>query len=468
MVWENAKQLAKIGLDVHCISPYYNVNNKGETDYLKKFGIEFKKTIRIYIPNEIQLGIHYGVVDGVKCWFMHNFDFFGVPLCTTGDSKYKVSFLSTLAKGSLELICNFMEKVPRLIVSIGCQAGFVSAFGRFSFKSTFDSSLFLHVIDNLEQGYNGKIYLNEEFREDLFKYILNFSNEYYYDSLNNSIDPTRSALMTCDQWATVSKRYRHDILESSPYSYLLKKFNKPFACSNGIDIESRKKLLSKIEMDQTFAKRIIQKKYFGSVDDKKCLFVYVGPIEEQKGVNLIADSFEEINQKFNGNLMFIVHGKTYQNNNNNYYSSCTNKMIDLRGKYQKNFWFNDSSDSSDFDLLIHAADYVLVPSLFEPSGIIQQKAFASGSPVIAFKTGGLNDTVSEFNKETKSGNGLLFWCHECKDFIMAIERALTIFKDNENYKILRKNALNSVLTTEKTAAKWLNEFTKLISQHNEK
>ena len=42
------------------------------------------------------------------------------------------------------------------------------------------------------------------------------------------------------------------------------------------------------------------------------------------------------------------------------------------------------------------SDFGLVPSLFEPSGIVQQEYFVAGTPVVAFKTGGLKDTVFEF------------------------------------------------------------------------
>jgi hypothetical protein len=50
MVWELAKELVGLGLDIHCISPYYNVNIKGETDYLKSYGVEFDPVIDIYAP----------------------------------------------------------------------------------------------------------------------------------------------------------------------------------------------------------------------------------------------------------------------------------------------------------------------------------------------------------------------------------------------------------------------------------
>ena len=42
------------------------------------------------------------------------------------------------------------------------------------------------------------------------------------------------------------------------------------------------------------------------------------------------------------------------------------------------------------------ADFGLMPSAFEPGGIVQHEFFVGATPVVAFKTGGLKDSVIEF------------------------------------------------------------------------
>ena len=49
-----------------------------------------------------------------------------------------------------------------------------------------------------------------------------------------------------------------------------------------------------------------------------------------------------------------------------------------------------------------------MPSLFEPGGIVQHEIFIAGTPVLAFKTEGLKDTVFEFDYSTNKGNGITF------------------------------------------------------------
>lgn len=107
------------------------------------------------------------------------------------------------------------------------------------------------------------------------------------------------------------------------------------------------------------------------------------------------------------------------------------------------------------------ADFALMPSLFEPSGVVQQEFFAGGTPVIAFKTGGLKDTIFEYNSFEKTGNGFTFEAHAHGDFVSAVKRALNIFNSAEDYLCLRKNARESVLDVHTQAMGWAREFARL-------
>jgi starch synthase len=51
----------------------------------------------------------------------------------------------------------------------------------------------------------------------------------------------------------------------------------------------------------------------------------------------------------------------------------------------------------DGSLINCGADFALMPSKFEPGGIVQQEFFVGSTPVIAHKTGGLIDTVLDYD-----------------------------------------------------------------------
>lgn len=103
-----------------------------------------------------------------------------------------------------------------------------------------------------------------------------------------------------------------------------------------------------------------------------------------------------------------------------------------------------------------------MPSLFEPGGIVQHEFFVGSTPVIAFNTGGLKDTVFEFDSKTKKGNGFTFMDHKTTDFVMAVDRAIQTFKKPELYQILRKNSFESIIDVADVARAWSKEFHRLF------
>ncbi len=112
------------------------------------------------------------------------------------------------------------------------------------------------------------------------------------------------------------------------------------------------------------------------------------------------------------------------------------------------------------------SDFGIMPSLFEPGGIVQHEFFVGSTPVIAFKTGGLKDTVIDFEPKIKKGNGFTFLDHKVSDFISAIDRALQTFKKQDLYQILRKNSFESIIDVADCARAWNKEFHRLFRKVN--
>ena len=75
-----------------------------------------------------------------------------------------------------------------------------------------------------------------------------------------------------------------------------------------------------------------------------------------------------------------------------------------------------------------AADFVLMPSSFEPCGLPQMIAPKYGSMTIAHDTGGLHDTVEPLNLEHPGGNGFLFNVFNPDGLRWAIDRAMEFYR----------------------------------------
>ncbi len=87
----------------------------------------------------------------------------------------------------------------------------------------------------------------------------------------------------------------------------------------------------------------------------------------------------------------------------------------------------------DFDehlshLAYGAADFVLMPSRFEPCGLPQMIGSIYGALPVVHRTGGLCDTVAQMDVVHNAGNGFLFDRHDSGGLWAAIQDALTFFR----------------------------------------
>jgi glycogen synthase len=465
MVDELAQGLAILGEEVWVISPYYERNKKDETGYLANdpAGIKWVCNIDVSFGGESYvLGVHQGFENGVNLLFLHNAAMFPT-VYADGRGSWVMKQLVVWARGTLEALCH-IRKIPSILVTNDWFTGLVAAYAKLGmFGETFQGTTFLHIVHNLDASYEGRLYPDnsEGFYQNLHGLPRHLLVDPYW--ARQMVNPSRCALMMSDHWATVSPSYRNELLASSPLKELLKQKDKPFAFPNGIPVEQR---LDKLrdKGDHMNAKGVIQKKYFSldHLDNSFAVLAFVGRIVEQKGVHLIIDAAEQLIPKYNFKLQFLVGGPA--NYKDKYAAGCATRLKNLHSKYPHCFYANPDEFFSDGPWVNLGADFALMPSMFEPGGIVQHEFFVAGTPVVAFKTGGLRDTVHEFNPKTEEGCGFTFESYEVADFIFAIERALEIYKDSANYGKLRANAAKAVMDGATVSRAWNREFYRLKSK----
>lgn len=463
MVDELSQGLVKLGQEVIMISPYYEKNRKGVTNYLQNDPAKFDYigNIDVILDNKYTFGVHFGVVNKVKLYFLHNFEIFPAPY-PDGNNSFTMKQIALFSKACLQLLC-FIKTIPAVILTNDWFTGLVAAYSKHNhFGETFKGTTFFHIAHNLESTYEGRIYTSnqEGSLENIHKLPSYCLMDPYWKQ--RVVNPSRCAILFSDQWGTVSPSYRKELLETSPLSHLLNSHKNPFAYPNGIFKEQRlRNLTNKVGSNKDEAKIKIQKKYFKyeSGDLSVPLFSFVGRITQQKGVILILDAVENLINKFNGKVTILVGGMG--NPKDPYCINCANKIRYLRDKYCYSFWADPNEFFLDGPLINLGSDFGLMPSVFEPGGIVQHEFFIASTPVLAFKTGGLKDTVIEFDYNTDKGNGILFECHNYNDFIYAFERAVNLFNNKEKFEICRINAFNSAIDVIDVATQWCKEFCRL-------
>jgi hypothetical protein len=222
--------------------------------------------------------------------FLHHLDYF--PLVyPSGSPAYLLKVIVLFAKCALETLCK-LQTIPAIVVtkyaiippplssllvlvlvlalvlifSFPCSDWFTALVPAYAktgaFGSAFNGTNFIHLIHNLGDGYQGLIYPD---KGDIMNWIHHLSNDLLVDPLWDRpiINPSRCALLTADQWATVSPSYKNDLLQTSPLAPLLARFPRPFAVSNGIRKANRLRALAKVAPFHEAAKAAVQAKVSG-------------------------------------------------------------------------------------------------------------------------------------------------------------------------------------------------------------
>lgn len=103
-----------------------------------------------------------------------------------------------------------------------------------------------------------------------------------------------------------------------------------------------------------------------------------------------------------------------------YSAECAHKLYRLKSIYPANFWADPEAFFMDGTLVNVGCDFGLMPSAFEPGGIVQHEFFIGSTPVVAFKTGGLKDTVHEYDMKHMKGSGFTFEQYSRGDFMFSV------------------------------------------------
>jgi len=97
------------------------------------------------------------------------------------------------------------------------------------------------------------------------------------------------------------------------------------------------------------------------------------------------------------------------------------------------------------DTLAHkieaGADMFLMPSLYEPSGLNQMYSLKYGTVPIVRATGGLDDTIEEWDAVKGTGTGFKFEGYLPEALLVEIDRALEAFRDKKGWTRLMRNGM---------------------------
>jgi starch synthase len=194
-------------------------------------------------------------------------------------------------------------------------------------------------------------------------------------------------------------------------------------------------------------KLILQDEFNLPKDKNIPIISYSGRLDNQKGLGLIADIGVALLTEFD--IQLIVNGggdPKYRD----YFEY-------LAKKFPKKVGINLRPDFTMPRHIFAGADMILVPSKFEPCGMVQMEAMRYGCIPIVRATGGLADTV------TDSETGFVFERYSSWSLFATIVRALEIYKREEIWNEMVANAMNHDFSWISSANEYLNLYNRAIN-----
>ncbi|MGD0309172.1 MAG: glycogen synthase [Acidobacteriota bacterium] len=176
----------------------------------------------------------------------------------------------------------------------------------------------------------------------------------------------------------------------------------------------------------------------------------VSRLADQKGFDLIGEAIEQI---VSLDLQMAVLG-TGQRKYHKLFE-------DISVRYPDKVAVKLDFDDPLAHLIEAGADMFLMPSRYEPCGLNQLYSLRYGTPPIVRATGGLADTITDFDARADRGTGFVFKEYTAVDMLAAIERALAAFRDAVRWRRLVERGMKQRWSWEDSAHKYLQLYERI-------
>ncbi len=113
----------------------------------------------------------------------------------------------------------------------------------------------------------------------------------------------------------------------------------------------------------------------------------------------------------------------------------------LNKQYPQKFAVKIAYDDKLAHKIEAGADMFLMPSRYEPCGLNQIYSLRYGTVPIVRATGGLDDTIENWDPATKRGTGFKFTEYTGEALLATLRTALQVYRDPESWQILQRNGM---------------------------
>lgn len=428
--------LKKLGIEIAIIMPRYP-NMKGT--YVGSREIEMQKKYEVKVFNE---GDYY-FID-----YPSFFERDGLYGTEKGDYKDNCERFTLFCKAVSQLVT---DDDYTIVHCHDWQSGLIPLYIRLK-KPSVKTVFTIHNI-----GYQGK-FPNSKFP------LLGLNKTYFNQEgieFYGDISFLKAGIVYSDAVTTVSENYAKEI-QTAEFGFglegvLKSKSDKLSGIINGIDYSHWNPETDDLiyEPYTDFNGKQINKQRLTHechLESKRPLVGMVSRIAGQKGFDILTKTFPGI---MNTGCSFVLLGF----GDERYHE----KLKGYEYLYPNRVSINIKFDNKLAHRIYAASDFFLMPSRYEPCGLGQLISLKYGTIPIVRKTGGLADTIAEFEPATRSGNGFLFEAYSSTALLEAVQRAYDVYKDSDVFKVLSENCMKYNFSWQESAKKYQRLYVSLLN-----
>ena len=185
--------------------------------------------------------------------------------------------------------------------------------------------------------------------------------------------------------------------------------------------------------------------------ENKPLIGLISRLADQKGIDLVIDFLDQI---LDLNVELVILGT----GDKNYENILTENMKQYSDRFAAIIGYNDKKARA----IYAGSDMFLMPSRFEPCGLGQLMALKYGTVPIVRGTGGLLDSIVDYNRNKELGNGFVFHEFEGQEMLNSIKNAISVYENPAEWNNLVRKAMGENFSWRKSSEIYLGHYNKLL------
>ena len=440
------KSLKRLGFDARVITPYHRCIKDRYADK-----VEHMFDFYVNLGWRTQYcGIERLELDGVCIYLVDSEFYFGDKIYRGGMAEGEQYAFFTRAV--LDAIPN-LGFTPDIVHCNDWHTAMLPMLAKTQYNGSMQEGLrWLLTIHNI--AYQGK------FGFDYVQDLLGVEDKYYtpeFLELNGCADFLKAGCVFADRINTVSPTYADEIKTAyfgeGLEGILSARSNELSGIINGIDTKVFNPLTDPALPARYHKGRLGNKKLcklalqeqFGLEQRADVpIFAMVTRMTEQKGFDLVERMLDELMQY--NDMQFFMRGS----GDRDYEQFMREAEQRYKGRLCAFIGYNEELSHKVYA----GADFLLMPSRFEPCGLSQMIAMRYGTLPIVRETGGLKDSVKPYNRFTGEGTGFSFAdfnAHEMKDAIML---ALDCYRKPEVMGSLVRQAMEADFSFDRSSEEY--------------